>query len=493
MLQLAMIRHEHTPQNSLYVGDRPEDEQATQRAGVPFQYAWDWICATSKGDRPLAVLLLCERIYDLDGTRNACVKTVQFSATIEATPQTALIDESVSIRLLGFQPNQSVTLRATMPDDLGRVWSAYATFKPDDEGNVDLSSMPPDSGSYSGIDSMGLFWSMILEDTAGALPMFIKTGVAPTTISLIAEVDGNTVATASLERLFVAADVSNTSVREEGLVGELFAPPGDNLPAVLVVTGSEGGFGWAGTVAPLLASHGYAALALAYFDYQGMEGLPTSLMEIPLEYFERAIAWMGKQPQVNRDKLAVVGISKGGELALLLGSTFPEIKSVVAYVPSGVVWQSFTIGASDAPRSSWTYQGKSMSFVPFPKGTSFTMDYKTQPRQIREAALENQAAVVAAMIPVEKINGSVMLISGTADFIWPSDALCKMVVNRLMEHQHPYCVKHLCYQDVGHGFGVPYLPTTPIGGGNPQKNAIAVVEAWSEMLDFLAEQIANPS
>jgi dienelactone hydrolase len=113
------------------------------------------------------------------------------------------------------------------------------------------------------------------------------------------------------------------------------------------VTGSEGGFRWAGTVAPLLACHGYAALALAYFDYQGMEGLPTSLMEIPLEYFERAIAWMGKQPQVNRDKLAVVGISKGGELALLLGSTFPEIKSVVAYVPSGVVWQSFTIGASD--------------------------------------------------------------------------------------------------------------------------------------------------
>ncbi|MBD2017054.1 acyl-CoA thioesterase/BAAT N-terminal domain-containing protein [Microcoleus sp. FACHB-53] len=471
----------------VWKGDRPEDEQAAQRAGVRFQWAWDWTCATSRSDRPLAVLLLCEQIYDSDGTRNACVKAVQFSATIETTPQTALIDESVSIRLLGFQPNKSVTLRATMPDDLGRVWSAYATFKPDDEGNVDLSSMPPDSGSYSGIDSMGLFWSMTLEDTAGALPMFIKTGVAPTTVSLIAEVDGNTVATASLERLFVAADVSDTSVRQEGLVGELFAPPGDNLPAVLVVTGSDGGFGWAGTVAPLLASHGYAALALAYFDYQGMEGLPTSLMEIPLEYFERAIAWMGKQPQVNREQLAVVGISRGGELALLLGSTFPEIKSVVAYVPSGVVWQSFTIGASDAPRSSWTYQGKPVPFVPFPEGASFTMDGKTQPRQIREVALKNQSAVAAAMIPVEKINGSVMLISGTADFIWPSDVLSEMVVNRLMEHQHLYPVKHLCYQDVGHGFSVPYLPMALIGGGNPQENAIAGAEAWSEMLDFLAQ------
>jgi D-glycero-D-manno-heptose 1,7-bisphosphate phosphatase len=30
MLQLAMVKHKHTAQNSLYVGDRPEDEQAAQ-------------------------------------------------------------------------------------------------------------------------------------------------------------------------------------------------------------------------------------------------------------------------------------------------------------------------------------------------------------------------------------------------------------------------------------------------------------------------------
>jgi histidinol phosphatase-like enzyme len=41
MLQLAMVRHKHTPQNSIYVGDRPEDEQAVQRAGIPFQWAGD--------------------------------------------------------------------------------------------------------------------------------------------------------------------------------------------------------------------------------------------------------------------------------------------------------------------------------------------------------------------------------------------------------------------------------------------------------------------
>jgi D-glycero-D-manno-heptose 1,7-bisphosphate phosphatase len=51
MLPLAIVRHKHTPHNSLYVGDRSEDKEAARRAGVPFQWAWDWIRATSRGDR----------------------------------------------------------------------------------------------------------------------------------------------------------------------------------------------------------------------------------------------------------------------------------------------------------------------------------------------------------------------------------------------------------------------------------------------------------
>jgi D-glycero-D-manno-heptose 1,7-bisphosphate phosphatase len=43
MLNLAMVRHKHSPQNTLYVGDRPEDEAAARRAGVQFQWAADWI------------------------------------------------------------------------------------------------------------------------------------------------------------------------------------------------------------------------------------------------------------------------------------------------------------------------------------------------------------------------------------------------------------------------------------------------------------------
>jgi D-glycero-D-manno-heptose 1,7-bisphosphate phosphatase len=43
MLNLAMVRHKHTSQNTSYVGDRPEDEAAARRAGVRFQWATNWI------------------------------------------------------------------------------------------------------------------------------------------------------------------------------------------------------------------------------------------------------------------------------------------------------------------------------------------------------------------------------------------------------------------------------------------------------------------
>src|SRR5947199_123091 len=76
------------------------------------------------------------------------------------------------------------------------------------------------------------------------------------------------------------------------------------------------------------------SMALAYFNY---EGLPQDLIEIPLEYFETAIGWLQRRPDLDGDRIAVSGTSRGGELVLLLGATFPAVKAVIAYVPSGIV------------------------------------------------------------------------------------------------------------------------------------------------------------
>src|SRR5205085_1292601 len=140
-------------------------------------------------------------------------------------------------------------------------------------------------------------------------------------------IDARPITTAHLERTFLGPNVLRQPVRADGLVGTLFSPAGaSRSPGILVLGGSEGGLPEA--LAALLASHGHATLALAY---HGVEPLPKTFVEIPLEYFATAISWMRRQEQIEPSKLSVVGVSKGGELALLLGATFPEVKAVVGY------------------------------------------------------------------------------------------------------------------------------------------------------------------
>lgn len=52
------------------------------------------------------------------------------------------------------------------------------------------------------------------------------------------------------------------------------------------------------------------ALALAYFR---VAPLPRNLVEIPLEYFRKAVDWMKARPTANTRRIAVMGISRGAE------------------------------------------------------------------------------------------------------------------------------------------------------------------------------------
>ena len=65
------------------------------------------------------------------------------------------------------------------------------------------------------------------------------------------------------------------------------------------------------------------------------------------------------------ERLGVTGLSRGGELALLLGTTFPQkVGAIVGLVPSGVVMPGFGSDPSASTRSAWSYEGSPLPFVP---------------------------------------------------------------------------------------------------------------------------------
>lgn len=235
---------------------------------------------------------------------------------------------------------------------------------------------------------------------------------------------------------------SRIDVRDDGLVGTFLHPePRIKLPALILLGGSRGGIASAERLAEFVAHNGFAGLALSYFK---MENLPDALELIPLEYFEKAIRWLQAQSNVDSNRVGVIGLSKGGELALILASRYPALKAVAAFVPSAVVFQSIPGGLT----SSWSYKSIGLSFVPY----RIPVDTEIGPGNWTPMYLESlkqEGKVVEASIEVEKINGPIILFSGTKDKMWPSTLLCNMVINRLSNHRFPFYFEHFAY-DHGH-------------------------------------------
>lgn len=278
-------------------------------------------------------------------------------------------------------------------------------------------------------------------------------------------------------------DVHRTEIRDGGLVANLWTPPGEGpFPGVLLLGGSGGGIGWQDAVGEVLAGYGFMSLALAYF---GLEGLPDTLERIPLEYVEHGLTFFRLQPLVDRERVGVVGVSKGGELALLLGSLRPELRSVVAFVPSGLVWQSV---APNFPRTpSWSFRGAEVPYVPYGSVES--------PRSIADfyvAGMEQASpeTIAAATIPVERINGPVLLLSGRADNLWPSTRFCEMVVERLESNDFSHPVAHRAYDDAGHLISRVREDDVTHRGGTVEGNRAAQLDARDRMIAFLKQTLA---
>ena len=110
-------------------------------------------------------------------------------------------------------------------------------------------------------------------------------------------------------------------------------------------------------------------------------------------------------------------------------------------------------------------------------------------------SLEDRAAVAAAAIPVERIRGPVLLISGEDDRLWPSPVLADFAAARLAAHRRP--VTHLRYRGAGHMIGPIGLPATidtivhPLRGralslgGSPAGYAAAAADSWPRVIEFL--------
>lgn len=398
--------------------------------------------------------------------------------TIEATPARVLIDEAATIRASGCQPKERIAIRAELVDGAGVHWASQAEFIADAQGTVDSSKVAPVAGSYKEVSAMGPVWSMTPQQSKeGRYIPPRDFGIER--IDLQLRRGATAVSNAQLEQVALADGVERVTLHEGSLRGLLFVPPGKGPhPGILVLGGSEGGMPT--RRAAWFASHGYAALALAYFRF---EDLPRELAAIPLEYFGQAFVWMGHRPEVDPTRLAVAGASRGGELALQLGSTYTGIKAVVAYVPANVRYPA-CCGIAAAQEPAWTLHGNGLAFTRFGRGG-------------------RPVGAVNAEIAVERTQGPILLVSGGEDDVWHSSSMTDAIVARLVRERFPYEVVRLNYPHAGHSAGRPEIVPSREGwtrnpnsgrdtemGGTPAGNAESTLDAAPKILEFLARSLS---
>jgi pimeloyl-ACP methyl ester carboxylesterase len=221
---------------------------------------------------------------------------------------------------------------------------------------------------------------------------------------------------------------------------ELFLSGESGQPLIVGLAGGEGGNGWAGPHGAkqreLLQKNGYAFLATAYF---GVDGTPENLDRIAIDGVHKAVMEAAQNPLINENCIAVMGVSRGGELALLLGSYYEEYKSVIGIVPGGLVFAAIT-NAMTTP--GFSHNGVSLPFVPVPWSATPELLLGDK-RGAFEKMMLNTEAMAAAAIKVENISGPVLLISGTQDNEWPSMEMSEAIIKRLKENNFSYSKLHI--------------------------------------------------
>lgn len=381
------------------------------------------------------------------------------------TPGKVRLDEPFSVTVTGLRPGQKVTVSSSFRDYRGQEWTAQATWAATSP-TLDLAAQSPNDGDFTAPDPMALIWA------ANGAAYYAPTLLGGETVEITATVDGRRIGRVAVARGLSLPEDQPTYVYTEEMVGNFYEPaPGSPrpAPAVICLGGSDGGLSpIVDLTAAVLASRGYATLNLAYFL---IGHLPPALENIPLEYFGRAIAWLKQQPSVRKDRIGVIGYSRGGELALLLGAHYPELTAAVSFSGSGYVVQAPRI---DQPRPAWTWQGK-----PIP--------YLVSNR------INTDAELARAEIPVERANGPVLMVSGDGDQLWPSSWLTSAAWDRLQRFHHPWPDQFLHYPGSGHAILTPYMPmlplVAPMFGGDPLSNQIASVNSWQAVLHLFEERL----
>ncbi|XP_071770141.2 peroxisomal succinyl-coenzyme A thioesterase-like [Centroberyx gerrardi] len=407
-------------------------------------------------------------------------------------PTRDLVDNKFKVMVENLPPGLPVTLHSLHQSENKDYWEAYGHYVSDDRGTVTVSEDLSIGGTYTGKETMGLLWSMRpVPGTRTGLRMR-KMDIRTPMVVLISVYRGHVVegfrerlpmASVVTERWYMAPGVQRIDVREGGVRGTLFIPPGPGpFPGVLDLWG--GGGGLVEYRAALLASHGYVSMAL---DYLSLDELGT---DIGLNYFEKAFTIIQEYPLVIKDRVGICGLSLGASATL----------AIAAY--SNLI----------SPRCCVCISGSHVVVV----GKSVFGAFQQINKNIHKARLDEQNRMIwrDMMLPIptdssEKVDvGTIkcplLLVCGDDDQSWATVESAEDIAKMMRAAGNEHLLTTVTYHNAGHLIEPPYTPLSNasnfivqhrkqkvvlLWGGETKPHADAQEDSWEKILAFLRQHL----
>ncbi|XP_067349424.1 acyl-coenzyme A thioesterase 2, mitochondrial-like isoform X3 [Channa argus] len=327
-------------------------------------------------------------------------------------PSRGLVDEKFIVLVQKVPPGFQLTVHSLHQCEDGHYWQAFAHHTANATGTVNVAEDPSLGGTYSGVEPVGLLWS--LSPVPGSQPglrLRKKNVQTPIEVTISVYQGHQTegfvgqipLASVVVERWYMAPGVRRISISEGGLSvrATLFLPPGPGrFPGILDLWG--GGVNLMEYRAALLASHGFASMAL---DYLTCNHLQKTGNMAGMEYFEAAYKVLQQHPDVISSRIAVLGLSLGTSITLKLAAYSQVVKPRCAVCISGSHVQPVEGSVADI----FAYCKKNASNIRF-----------SEEKQIISRDLLPIPTDPMLKVDVGQLQCPLLLVVGEDDQTWPT-------------------------------------------------------------------------
>ncbi|XP_073669641.1 peroxisomal succinyl-coenzyme A thioesterase-like isoform X6 [Paramisgurnus dabryanus] len=377
------------------------------------------------------------------------------SPILSVQPSRGLVDEMFQIVIMNLLPNQKVTLHSLHQSEDKDFWEAFGHYISDEHGTVTVSKDESLGGTYEGTEPMGLLWSMRpVPGSRSGLRLRKKDVLSPMVVHIslysghLSEGFRQQTALAArvTERWYIAPGVQRVDVREKGVRGTLFFPPGPGpYPGVMDLWGGGGGL--------------------------------------------EAYKILQNHPKVQKDRLAMLGLSFGGVVTLSMAVNSKIIKSQCCVCISGS-----HVGSVD----------KSL-FKIFEeiKRNVNTMRVNGDNQLIHRNFIQPIPSDLTQKMDVGKIKCPLLLVNGGDDETLPAVESAEDMKEIMKKAGNLHLLEVLTYPGAGHLIEPPYTPhfrasnfiiqggekVVMLWGGQTKPHAYAQEDAWKKILAFLQKHL----